>query len=279
VLAAAPYGAFRTSNGGTTWTKVTSGLTNADVTAFADSGSNLYAGTLGGVFLSTNSGTSWSAVNNGLTTYIVTALVAAGRNIYDATYPSGVFLTTNSGSNWTPVTNNLGSQQVHCLASSGSNVFAGTDSGVYVSTNSGTNWVQTNSGLPSKAQVHSLAVSSTYLFAGSDSFGVWRRPLSEMITAVDQSPNGMPRQCELLQNYPNPFNPTTVISGQWTADSRVRLAVYDLLGREVAVLADGRYSAGKHSFTFDGTRFASGMYFYRLTVGQYTESRTMALVK
>ncbi len=83
----------------------------------------------------------------------------------------------------------------------------------------------------------------------------------------------------LAQNYPNPFNPKTVISGQWTADSNVRLVVYDLLGREVAVLANGRYPAGRYSFTFDGRKLASGVYFYRLTAGAFSAVRNMLLVR
>ena len=84
---------------------------------------------------------------------------------------------------------------------------------------------------------------------------------------------------ELSQNYPNPFNPKTVISGQWTVDSKVRLAVYDVLGREVAVLANGRYPAGRYSFTFDGANLASGVYFYRLTAGSFSAVRKMLLVR
>ena len=69
-----------------------------------------------------------------------------------------------------------------------------------------------------------------------------------------------------LQVYPNPFNPTTVVSGQWTADSEIRIVVFDLLGREVATLANGLYPAGRHSFIFDANRLASGTYFVRLEV-------------
>lgn len=98
------------------------------------------------------------------------------------------------------------------------------------------------------------------------------------ITAV-QDRTGESDQFRLEQNYPNPFNPTTVISGQWTADSRVRLVVYDLCGQEVAVLADGRFAAGKYSFRFDGSKYASGKYIYRLTAGHYSASRTMTLLK
>ncbi len=69
-----------------------------------------------------------------------------------------------------------------------------------------------------------------------------------------------------LQVYPNPFNPTTVVSGQWKADSEIRIVVFDLLGREVATLADGHFPAGRHSFIFNANRLASGTYFVRLEV-------------
>ncbi len=87
------------------------------------------------------------------------------------------------------------------------------------------------------------------------------------------------RAFELQQNYPNPFNPLTVISSQLTVDSRMKLAVYDLLGREVAVLANGRYPAGRYSFTFDGSSLSSGVYFYRLEAGSFVETRRMMLLK
>ncbi len=100
----------------------------------------------------------------------------------------------------------------------------------------------------------------------------------------------IPSECDLSQNYPNPFNPTTRISvsiGRVVAPSGVegpastivRLAVYDVLGRAVAVLANGRYVAGEHTFTFDGSRYASGMYIYRLIAGQYSASKRMMLLR
>jgi len=91
--------------------------------------------------------------------------------------------------------------------------------------------------------------------------------------------NDAPEKLQLDQNYPNPFNPKTVISGQWPVGSEVRLEVFDILGRSVATLANGRYPAGKYSFTFDGTNLASGVYFYRLTAGSFTAVRKMILTK
>ena len=104
-------------------------------------------------------------------------------------------------------------------------------------------------------------------------------PLVLSLTSAARSGLVLPGEIRLEQNYPNPFNPKTVISGQWSLTSVVRLAVYDILGREVAVLADGRYPAGKYSFAFDGSRFSSGVYFYELTSGATRLVRSMALVK
>lgn len=74
----------------------------------------------------------------------------------------------------------------------------------------------------------------------------------------------LPTQFALAQNYPNPFNPTTKIHYELPKDALVRLVVYDVLGREIAVVVDGRQSAGVYDATFSASRFASGVYFYRL---------------
>jgi hypothetical protein len=110
---------------------------------------------------------------------------------------------------------------------------------------------------------------------------------------VAATPNGVERATApvassftLEQNVPNPFNPSTVIRytiAQSSEDGgggmEVRLVVYDLLGREVAVLAEGRQGPGTHDVQFDASGLSSGLYFYRLTAGPYTESRKMVLMK
>jgi len=105
--------------------------------------------------------------------------------------------------------------------------------------------------------------------------------LNNQATGIGETASslGVPTEFRLYQNYPNPFNPTTVISGQWTVDSKVRLVVYDVSGRQVRVLADGRYSAGFHSFTFKADGLASGVYFYRLTAGDFVATKAMMLLK
>jgi len=85
----------------------------------------------------------------------------------------------------------------------------------------------------------------------------------------------------LEQNYPNPFNPSTVISYQLAANSFVTLKVYDVLGNEVAVLANEWQQAGSYSaqFTTSGKQLASGMYFYTLTAGKFVDTKKFILLK
>jgi hypothetical protein len=88
-----------------------------------------------------------------------------------------------------------------------------------------------------------------------------------------------PAEYRLEQNYPNPFNPTTVISYQLSVVSEVRLVVYDLLGQEVAELVNKKKAPGSYEVKFDAARFSSGVYIYRLTAGDFVQSRTMVLVR
>jgi len=100
------------------------------------------------------------------------------------------------------------------------------------------------------------------------------------ITSVKQSTEStIPENYSLLQNYPNPFNPTTTINYQLPQDGLVRLNVYDMLGREIATLANERRSAGSYSAVWNASGFASGVYFYKLTVGNYSNIKRMTLLK
>jgi len=83
----------------------------------------------------------------------------------------------------------------------------------------------------------------------------------------------------LSQNHPNPFNATTLINYQLASASYVKLEVYNLIGRKVATLADEAQEVGYKSVNWDASEVSSGLYFYKLTAGDYTETRRMMLVK
>jgi hypothetical protein len=98
-------------------------------------------------------------------------------------------------------------------------------------------------------------------------------------TVVSVAQTGLPERPELGQNYPNPFNPTTTIRYSISSSSRVLLTVYDVLGRKVTTLVDRHQVAGRYSVDFGTASLASGVYLYRLQVGEFTETRKMMLMR
>jgi len=83
----------------------------------------------------------------------------------------------------------------------------------------------------------------------------------------------------LRQNYPNPFNPATIVTYSIPAEQQVRVYVYDILGREVAALVNERVPAGVHTVRFDGVGLSSGVYIYRITAGDFMQTRRMMLLR
>ena len=272
-------GPYLSTDNGTTWKSIKTGMTSTQVRALAISGTYLFAGTFGGgVFVSTNNGTSWSlSPGSGSTTAY--ALAFSGTNLFAGT-DGGVFLSTNSGTSWIPASTGLGNNgSVYALALSGTNLFAGTwGDSVFVSTNNGTSWRSVNTGLGSTGSVHALAVSGAYLLAGTD-IGVWRRPLSDMIsTSVNTLRADIPSAFALEQNYPNPFNPSTTIRYELPKSGSVSLRIFNTLGQVVASLVAGKMEAGYHQATWNAN-VPSGIYFYRLQAGDFVQTKKMILLR
>jgi hypothetical protein len=126
-----------------------------------------------------------------------------------------------------------------------------------------------------------------------DEFRMYRRALGQAeisatwntdigdceLVPVTGNNNEVPMRYSLEQNYPNPFNPTTKINFSIPKSNMVDLRVYDVLGREVAVLVNSNVVAGNHSVSFDASSLATGVYFYTLVSGDFRETKKMLLVK
>ena len=108
--------------------------------------------------------------------------------------------------------------------------------------------------------------------------GTTTNPLDLPHTAVDGS-EGQISTFELYQNFPNPFNPTTTIAYQLPVRTHVRLGIFNVLGQEVMALQNGEYAAGPHVVRFDASGLPSGVYFYRLEAGVFTQTRKCVLVR
>ena len=97
--------------------------------------------------------------------------------------------------------------------------------------------------------------------------------------SISDPTGAVPTNYALSQNYPNPFNPTTTIKFQIPQAGLVKLAVYDLLGREVGLLVNTQLAAGSYSYVFDASKLTSGVYLYKLESGNFSEVKKMFLVK
>ncbi len=104
------------------------------------------------------------------------------------------------------------------------------------------------------------------------------------VTSVKLYDSELPSEFSLSQNYPNPFNPVTVIKYEIPVQARndninVQLKVYDILGNEIASLVNEEKSTGNYEVEFDGSGLASGIYIYRLTTGNFKDSKKLILLK
>ena len=273
-------GIYLSTNNGNSWTAVNNGLTDFRINTIAVSGTNIFAGTqFGGVFLSTNNGNSWTAVNNGLTGLYINVLAISGTNVFAGIMSGGVFLSTNNGTSWTPVNNGLPSQGVHSFAASGTNIFAATlEGGVFLSTNNGASWINRNQGFNVTPPVYPLLIANNYIFAGTLGQSVWRRLYSEAIRIQNISTE-IPVKYSIFQNYPNPFNPTTKIKFNIAKLGNVKIVVYDVMGREVQTLVNETLKPGTYETTFTASQISSGVYFYKISAGDFSETKKMLIVK
>ena len=120
----------------------------------------------------------------------------------------------------------------------------------------------------------------SYLSTTSDHFPVWTRFKFGILTSNDDEVLATPTSIALNQNYPNPFNPSTTISYTLDSSTNVSLSVYDITGRKVATLVNGRQTAGAQEVRFDASSLASGVYIYRLeTATGASLTKKMVLIK
>jgi hypothetical protein len=297
-------GVFRSTNNGTSWSAVDSGLTSTYVQTLAISGTNLFAGTLHGVFQSTNNGTTWNAINSGLPFYTdiyALAILTNGKgdtNLFAGTYygvwqhPFSKFIATISldlySIGFDLPRDSLSQTKTLKITSSSSTPLI-IDS-VYTMTK----WFTVASVHDTVAEgdTVSLLISfsrntarntsyfDTLYIVSNSIYSLTKVPLMlTNITSVSQNSSSIPNSYGISQNYPNPFNPTTVVNYQLPINSFVTLKVYDMLGREVAILLNERKSAGYYSVTFNAVHLPSGVYFYRLQAGPYTQTKKIVLLK
>lgn len=282
---------FLSTNNGASWTPtIDSGLGSAaNIYSLAVSGTNLITGIQdnnlisGGLFLSKNNGRSWLPIDTSFCFQFGYGISANGTNVFASNSWGGIILSHDEGMQWVNGNATFLGTVATCFAFSGNTIFAGTTIGIFISNDNGVNWkAADNTGLEvdnyGNTRVWSLTICDSNLFVGTD-WGVFRRPLSQMVTGITNNGNQIPDNFSLKQNYPNPFNPTTTINYSIPKTSFVTIKVYDILGREVTTLINKNETAGNYSVNFNASSLSSGIYFYQLKAGDDVITRKMVFLK
>jgi len=229
------------------------------------------------IYYSTNSGSNWSlqtvtAASSYSVLWFNTTL--SGMAGIDA----NMVTTANSGTLWTPlVTPPAGTQTVYAITGTGTTWFViRAASIIHKSTTNGASWV-TDYTAPTGTFVHmQKAINGNRLWATQSDGGI---SMSSQLMGVTPISGEIPTSYSISQNYPNPFNPATKIDFALPKSSNVVLKVYNTLGKEVAVIFSGFLSAGSYTADFNASELSSGIYFYTINTGDFTETKKMILVK
>lgn len=248
---------LKTTNTGVNWIiKYQGNKTLRDI-HFINSNTGLVSGDNGILLKTTNAGDNWLSVNTGFSQndiYSVYFLNELTGYIAGGIYYNGIGIvskTTNGGNNWTVV--DEGSSKWY-----GSVFFTNNNTGWIAG-----GWTEGNYGI---GRIYKTATGGG-IFIGIEN-------INEII----------PKSFSLHQNYPNPFNPTTKIKFDMPSNvkhetSKVKLIIYDAMGREVITLVNEQLKPGTYEVEFDGSAYASGVYFYSLITSEFIETKKLILLK
>jgi Secretion system C-terminal sorting domain/Sortilin, neurotensin receptor 3, len=281
---------FMSTNWGASWSPISSG-TSGTIREMAISRSNpsiMYATSGSQIFKSTDAGTTYTNVTSGLPTRTITSVYVHpdSSNVAVVTF-SGfgagkVYKTTNGASSWVSISSNLPDSPVNDVliyypGVSTSIYYAAMDIGVFFTDDYGASWAELAEGLPNTVAMHlDYHQATNRLRIGTHGRGVWE---TDNPVGLINYNNQTPESYSLEQNYPNPFNPVTNIKYSIVNSGFVKLAVYDMLGRELKSIVNENQRPGTYTAQFDASKLTSGVYFYRLETPDFVETRKMILVK
>jgi photosystem II stability/assembly factor-like uncharacterized protein len=238
--------ALKTTNQGASWVNMNapsiSGFENFREIYFFNENLGLYVSDAGRIVKTTNSGATWNLMNSGTTQSLFGVKFIDSQTGYACGNGGAIIRTTDGGDNWTPQTSPLNEILTDIWFTSATTGYISNWSGKILKT--------TNGG----------------------------------ITFIEPVSTEVPETFSLEQNYPNPFNPSTKIRFQIPAFVEktlgvITLRIYDVTGNEISTLVDSELNPGIYEIEWDAAAYSSGVYFYSVTSGNYTQTRRMVLVK
>jgi photosystem II stability/assembly factor-like uncharacterized protein len=240
-----------------------------------------------GIYRSSDDGQTWEQVTDGLTSttnadeipHIITMIVDEAGRIFAGTGRDGIFRSIDGGNSWKNVSGEVVENQIESMIVWNGKLFVGSGlDGVFVTEDGGDTWMPLNTNL-ANTSIKSLSIDTDgHLVAGTGGNGVWRTEVPVNVSIEEQSPEKFSYD-SALQGYPNPFHGGATLAFTLSAPTLVRLSVYDIMGREVAVLLDEQKASGYHTAPFNADGLSSGVYFVTLSTSHGTFREQMLLVK
>lgn len=272
---------IRTTNSGTIWYQNSNPLTqdlncvqmvtnNSTAIAVGSSSTEIYCSTA-------NGGTNWiyslMIPNNSL--YSLNHIPGLPGNIVAVGGNGRIRRSTNYGGSWTLITGG-GTQTLNevFFINSTTGYIVGNIGTILKTSNSGINWSSENSNTTFGLQSVYFINPGTGWIVGN--IGI---VLRTGIPVSVQNNNEVPKEFKLYQNYPNPFNPITIIRYDIIKKSFIKVELFDNTGKFLDVIEHGIKDAGSYYAKFNASKYASGVYYYSIKVGDFTDFRKMVLVK
>lgn len=273
-------------NSGSGWNTIYTGSQTGNI-YFADANTGFVSispSGIKGVLYTSNGGANWTTYPTGSTKYIESVYLRPSGLGFIGCDSSLLLKTTNFGLNFTqiPLPNNLRVQNIR-FVNEFTGWFLGTERNspytgrLYVTNNGGASFQQMMSLMSFNVKGYSFFDALNGFVCGDS--GRVLKTTNGGLTFIAQNSGLVPGNFSLSQNYPNPFNPVTNIKFDIPKAGFVKITVYDLLGREITTLINQQMQPGSYSVDWDATNYPSGVYFYRLESGDFSESKRMVLVK
>ena len=263
---------IRSKDDGETWELETS--IGYDIVALAGNNSALFVSKYqDSLYRSYDNGSTWQSIVNGLPNTTTWDIIAKEDTIL--VNAGSVYRTTDNGDTWESANNGLPETSLSGIYWEDQYLFtASFDNKVFMTTANNINWVDISDGLvvTGRANIYDLVKTDKYIFVSAEN-GIWRRPLSQLGTIDDSD------QAFLKQNYPNPFHSITTIEYNLSKPGFTTLTIYNALGEIIEIFDEGLQIAGNYKIEFNSKDHPGGIYYYRLSQGEFSESKAMLLVK
>jgi hypothetical protein len=187
------------------------------------------------------------------------------------------YKSTDSGLNWQIISSPNNAGVALKMLNSTTGYMSCLDGILLKTTDSGVNWDIRK--LCTNSQLRSFFVIDTNKIWVIGDGGLILSTVCAGAIGIKNESNTIAKSFFLSQNYPNPFNPVTRIKFDLPKSSNVKLVIYDILGREIVTLLDENKKPGTYEVDWDGSNYASGVYFYKLITDEFVETKKMVLLK